>query len=100
VGCLHRHAADWFPPYAGIHRRPTCVDHALPTQSRSSRHSAALQTASAYLHVAGTQVACVLLGFPPLDPDTAALAEFSTLMLRSAALCEGLLELADDLDRQ
>ena len=61
---------------------------------------AALQTAREYLHVAGTQVASVLLGFPPLDPDTAALAEFSTLMLRSAALCEGLLELSDELDRQ
>ena len=53
-----------------------------------------------YLNLAGTQVASVLLGFPPLDRDTATLAEFSTLMLRSAALCEGLLELADDLDRQ
>jgi hypothetical protein len=62
--------------------------------------AAALQTVRAYLHCAGTQVASVLLGFPPLDLDTAALAEFSTLMLRSAALCEGLLELADDLDRQ
>jgi hypothetical protein len=42
----------------------------------------------------------LLLGFPPLDPDTAALAEFSTLMLRSAGLCDGLLELTDELDRQ
>jgi hypothetical protein len=62
--------------------------------------AAALQTASEYLTLSGTQVASLLLGFPPLDPDTAALAEFSSLMLRSAALCEGLLELADDLDRQ
>ena len=62
--------------------------------------AAALHTASEYLNFAGTQVASVLLGFPPLDPNTAALAEFSTLMLRSAALCEGLLDLADDLDRQ
>ena len=61
---------------------------------------AALQTAREYLNRAGTQVASVLLGFPPLNPDTAALAEFSTLMLRSAALCEGLLELTDELDRQ
>jgi hypothetical protein len=52
------------------------------------------------LHCAGTQVASVLLGCPPLDPNTAALAEFSTLMLRSAALCEGVLELADERDRQ
>jgi hypothetical protein len=60
----------------------------------------AIETTRAYLHGAGTQVASFLLGFPPLDSDTAALAEFSSLMLRSAALCEGLLELADDLDRQ
>ena len=66
----------------------------------SAEQAAALQTTRAYLHCAGTQVASVLLGFPPLDPDTAALAEFSTLMLRGAALCEGLLDLADDLDRQ
>jgi hypothetical protein len=62
--------------------------------------AAALQTTRAYLHVAGTQVASVLLGFPPLDPNTTALAEVSTLILRSAALCEGLLELTDHLDRQ
>jgi hypothetical protein len=60
----------------------------------------ALRTTSAYLNQAGTQFASVLLGFPPQDPNTAALAEFSTLLLRSAALCEGLLELTDDLDRQ
>ena len=62
--------------------------------------AAALQTVSEYLNQAGTQVASVLLGFPRLNGDTAALAEFSTLMLRSAALCEGLLALADELDRQ
>ena len=66
----------------------------------NTEQAAALQTAREYLHVAGTQVASVLLGFPPLDRDTAALAEFSTLMLRSAALCDGLLELADELNRQ
>jgi hypothetical protein len=66
----------------------------------SPEQTAALLTAREYLHVAGTQVASVLLGFPPLDPNTAALAEFSTLMFRSAALCEGLLALADELDRK
>ena len=66
----------------------------------NAEQAVALQTTRAYLHGAGTQVASVLLGFPPLNPDTAALAEFSSLMLRSAALCEGLLELADELDRQ
>jgi hypothetical protein len=62
--------------------------------------AAALQTVSEYLTQAGTQVASILLGFPALGGDTPTLAEFSTLMLRSAALCEGLLELADDLDQQ
>jgi hypothetical protein len=66
----------------------------------NTEQAAALQTTCEYLNQAGTQVASVLLGFPPLDPGTAALAEFSTLMLRSAALCEELLELADDLDQQ
>ena len=65
----------------------------------SDEQAAALQTASDYLTQAGTQVASVLLGFPQLNGDTATLAEFSTLMLRSAALCEGLLELTDELDR-
>ena len=44
-------------------------------------------------------MASVLLGFPQLNGDTATLAEFSTLMLRCAALCEGLLELTDELNR-
>jgi hypothetical protein len=65
----------------------------------SDEQAAALQTASEYLHVAGTQVASVLLGCPPLNPGTAALAEFSSLLLRSAALCDGVLDLAADLDR-
>ena len=65
----------------------------------SAEQAAALQTTRAYLHAAGTQVASYLLGFPPLDPDTAALAEFSAQMLRSAALCDGLLDLTDELDR-
>ena len=72
------------------------IVHVLPP---STEQAAALQTTSEYLHQAGTQVASVLLGFPQVDPDTAALAEFSTQMLRSAALCEGLLELADALNR-
>ena len=65
----------------------------------SDEQAAALQTTRDYLHQAGTQVASVLLGVPPLTGDTATLAEFSTLMLRSAALCDGLLELTDELDR-
>jgi len=83
-------------------RLPVAIPH-LPVvhfPPPNPEQAAALRTARAYLHVAGTQVASVLLGFPPLSPDTAALAEFSTLILRSAALCEGLLELVDELDRQ
>jgi len=66
----------------------------------SDEQAAALQTANDYLTQAGTQVASVLLGFPQLNGDTAALAEFSTLMVCSAVLCKGLLELTDELDRQ
>ena len=61
--------------------------------------AAALRSTSEYLKVIGTQVATVLFGFPPLTPDTAALAQFSTQMLRGAALCEGLLDLTYELDR-
>jgi hypothetical protein len=62
--------------------------------------AAALQTTCKYLTQTGMQVASVLLGVPALSGDTAALAEFSTLVLRSAALCEGLLDLASELDQQ
>jgi hypothetical protein len=72
--------------------------HYLPPPD--DNQAAALQTTCEYLNQAGKQVASFLLGFPPLGGDTATLAEFSTLMLRSAALCEGLLELTDELDRQ
>jgi hypothetical protein len=65
----------------------------------NSEQAAALQIARAYLHAAGTQVASVLLGCPQLTGDTTTLAEFSTLLLHSAALCEGLLELTDELHR-
>jgi hypothetical protein len=83
-------------------RFPVAIPH-LPVvhfPPPNPEQAAALETAGNYLTFAGTQVASVLLGFPTLDPDTAALAEFSSLMLRSAALCDGLLELTDDLDRQ
>ena len=65
------------------------IVHFLPP---NPEQVAALKTARAYLTVAGTQLASVLLGFPQLSDDSATLAEFSTLMLRSAALCEGLLD--------
>jgi hypothetical protein len=65
----------------------------------SEDQAAALQTVSEYLHYAGTQVASFLLGFPPLDGDTTTLVEFSTLMLQSAALCDALIELTEELHR-
>ena len=40
-----------------------------------------------------------MLECSPLDGDTTASAEFSTLLLRRAALCEGLLGLTNELDR-
>jgi hypothetical protein len=58
--------------------------------------SAEQVAARAYLTQAGTQMASCLLGCPPLTSETATLAELSTQMLRGAALCEGLLELADE----
>ena len=71
-------------------------DPIFPLPPPSAEQAAALQTVSAYLNQAGTQVASGLLGCPPLTSETATLAEFSTQMLRGAALCEGLLELADE----
>ena len=66
----------------------------------SPEQAVALQTASEFLNHAGTQITSILLGFPQLTGDTATLAEFITLMLCRAALCDGLLELADTMDRQ
>lgn len=62
----------------------------------SDEQAAALRTASEYLKLAGTQAATFVLGCPPLNGDTAMLAEFSNAMLSGAALCMGLLELADE----
>jgi hypothetical protein len=73
------------------------VVHFLPP---NPEQATALQTTCTYLHQAGTQVASVLLGFPALSGDTTTLAEFSTQMLCRAALCDGLLDLADHLDRE
>jgi hypothetical protein len=59
------------------------VVHFLPPRDEQA---AVLQTTSEYLHQAGTQVASISLGFSQRSGET-------------AALCDGLLELADDLDR-
>ena len=73
--------------------------HVFHVPTPNDDQTAALQTASEYLTQAGTQVASILLGCPPLDGDTAVLAELSNSMLRGAALCEGLLELKDERQR-
>lgn len=57
----------------------------------------ALQIVSDYLSLAGTQTATLLLGCPKLDGDISVLAEFSNNMLRGAALCAGLVRIADYL---
>lgn len=57
----------------------------------------ALQIVSDYLSLAGTQTATLLLGCPKVDNDTTVLAEFSNSMLRGAALCAGLVRIADHL---
>jgi hypothetical protein len=62
----------------------------------SAEQTAALETVRAYLTQAGTQLASCLLGCPPLTRETATLAEVSSQMVRGAALCEGLLALADE----
>ena len=78
------------PPPVADHREH--IHHFPPP---SSEQAAALQTVSQYLNQAGTRVASFLLGFPPHNGDTATLAEFSTLLLRIAALCDVLLERTD-----
>ena len=67
-----------------------------PLPPPTAVQAAALEIVREYLTQAGTQVASGLLGCPPLTRETATLAEFSTQMLRGAALCEGVLELADE----
>ena len=79
--------------------RPAVVTHpdpVAPLPPPTAEQATALETVRAYLTQAGTQVASCLLGCPPLSHETATLAELSTQMLRGAALCEGLLELADE----
>jgi hypothetical protein len=58
----------------------------------------ALQMASDYLTQIGTQAAAFLLGCPKITGDVALIAEFSNTLLNSAALCAGLVEIADEQD--
>lgn len=64
----------------------------LPTEEEA----VALQIVSEYLTLAGTQAASLLLGCPPVDTETTLLADFSNSMLTGAALCAGLVELAEE----
>jgi hypothetical protein len=59
----------------------------------------ALQMASDYLTQIGAQAATFLLGCPKITGDSALIAEFSNTLLNSAALCAGLVEIADEQDR-
>jgi hypothetical protein len=68
----------------------------LPTEEEA----VALQIVSEYLTLAGTQAASLLLGCPPVDKDTTLLADFSNSMLTGAALCAGLVELAEEQHEQ
>jgi hypothetical protein len=60
----------------------------------------ALQMASDYLTQIGAQAATFLLGCPKITGDSALIAEFSNTLLNSAALCAGLVEIADEQDRR
>src|SRR5215212_10833235 len=93
-GCRHRtRSLEELPDVAAF---PAPV---APLPPPSAEQAAALVIVREYLTQAGTQVASGLLGCPPLTRETATLAEVSTQMLRGAALCEGLLELADEQRR-
>jgi hypothetical protein len=69
---------------------------ALPVPPPTEAEANALETASAYLNRAGTQVASRVLGCPVPTGDVVALADFSNALLAGAALCAGLLDLPDD----
>jgi hypothetical protein len=64
----------------------------LPTEAEA----AALDVARGYFRRAGTHAATHLLGFPPLSDAGAGIADFSNLLLTSASLCDGFLDLADE----
>ncbi|MCC7021203.1 MAG: hypothetical protein IT338_00160 [Thermomicrobiales bacterium] len=71
-----------------------------PFSLPDAEQAIALQMASDYLTRVGTQAATFLLGCPKIDGDTALIAEFSNTLLNSAALCAGLVEIADEQDRR
>lgn len=68
----------------------------LPTDEQAI----ALRIAADYLSLVGRQTATALFGCPVMDSDTKLLASISNSMLTVAALCEGLVELIDQLAEQ
>jgi hypothetical protein len=73
--------------------QPQAIPHfPLPDEEQAI----ALQIASDYLTKAGTQAATFLLGCPPLNGESALLAEFSNTLLRGATLCAELVTFLDD----
>jgi hypothetical protein len=62
--------------------------------------AAALNVARRYLRRVGTHAATHLLGFPPLTKYAVDVAEFSNMLLTSAAVCEGVLDLANEYGRK
>jgi hypothetical protein len=72
------------------------VDRIVSFPLPDEEQAVALQIASEYLTLAGTQSASRLLGCPRVDGETALLAEFSNSLLTGAALCAGLVEMAGE----
>ena len=65
----------------------------LPTDEQAI----ALRIAADYLSLVGRQTATALFGCPSVDDDTKLLASISNSMLTGAALCEGLVELIEQV---
>lgn len=74
-------------------RLPTVPLFPLPTDEQVI----ALRIAADYLSLVGRQTATALLGCPSVDDDTKLWANISKSVLTVAALCEGLVELIDQL---
>ncbi|MFN8594182.1 MAG: hypothetical protein U0031_22220 [Thermomicrobiales bacterium] len=72
----------------------------LTVSAPAGDESEALRLAEVYLTCAGTQVASRLLGCPDPGPDAVLTAELGDALLRGAALCAGLRDLADVEDRR
>ena len=67
----------------------------FPVLPPSAAEAAALSVAAGYLARAGTRTASLLLGGRVVGGDAALLEALRDSLLGSAALCDGLLDLAD-----